>query len=447
MFTRSLLILFPSSFTFIFISLPVPLASTKPSSLMVTSSPQVSFQVDIARPHSNLDLTIMQLIRHVIKRKRFNTPAPNSTPYPNFESLVFQAEEEFIMSLSLGTPPQRFAVIMDTGSDLIWTQCMPCYTCYHQPTSIFNPNTSSSFSPLPCTNSLCTGSRTKKCETNLCKYKTLYGDKSFTRGYLATDTFILGDYILNVSIPNIAFGCGDNNSGSGLDIVAGIVGLGRGPLSLVSQLKSKKFSYCLPMLGENMKGTLSFGSLADKGCNNASNSQSTPILVNPASPSHYYLSLVAISLDDILLPITKTTFEIKKDGSGGVILDTGTTLTYLVQEAYQVLKQEFITRTRLHVVFFPYTTDLDLCFQTPTGRNASSFNYPKLKLHFEGNVVLELPKDNYLTEDKRARTMCLTIMPSNGMSLLGSQLQQNFVVLHDLEKQTVSFFPSQCAYD
>lgn len=116
MFTRSLLILFPSSFTFIFISLPVPLASTKPSSLMVTSSPQVSFQVDIARPHSNLDLTIMQLIRHVIKRKRFNTPAPNSTPYPNFESLVFQAEEEFIMSLSLGTPPQRFAVIMDTGS-------------------------------------------------------------------------------------------------------------------------------------------------------------------------------------------------------------------------------------------------------------------------------------------------------------------------------------------
>ncbi|XP_021740144.1 aspartic proteinase nepenthesin-1-like [Chenopodium quinoa] len=277
----------------------IPLVLTMSTSLAVTPSSRVSFRVDIARINSKLKLPNSQTAQSTIKLEGFSSQAANPTPSPSFKSSVLQADGEFIMNMSLGTPPRQFPAIMDTGSDLVWTQCMPCMACYHQATPVFDPNASSSFSPLPCSSPLC-ASKTKKCMSNLCRYKTLYGDMSFTQGYLATDTFILGDSTHNVSIPNIGFGCGNNNGGSGLDTVAGIIGLGRGPLSLVTQLKVKKFSYCLPVLGENKKGTLSFGSLADEGFN-ASSSQGTPILENPVLPSRYYVSLEGISVDDTLL--------------------------------------------------------------------------------------------------------------------------------------------------
>jgi hypothetical protein len=64
-----------------------------------------------------------------------------------------------------------------------------------------------------------------------------------------------------------------NNKDKGLNKVAGLVGLGRGPLSLVSQLGSRKFSYCLTSIDENKDLTLSNGD------------------TNSNLPSFYYLSM------------------------------------------------------------------------------------------------------------------------------------------------------------
>lgn len=244
----------------------------------------------------------------------------------------------------------------------------------------------------------------------------------------------------NMSIPDIGFGCDDDNAGTGLDIVAGIVGLGQGPLSLVSQLKVKKFSYCLPAMGENKKGTLSFGSSADRGCK-AENSKSTPLLRNPVLPSYYYMHLEGISLDDTPLPIPESIFELKQDRVSGTILDSGTTITYLIDEAYGVLKREFAMLTKLPVVSSEFT-DLDLCFRAPAGRRASRIRFPKLKFHFK-DEVLELPEENYMVDDIGTRSVCLGIVPSSGASIFGSMMQQNFLVLHDLENQSVSFFQTR----
>ena len=50
--------------------------------------------------------------------------------------------------------------------------------------------------------------------------------------------------------------------------VAGIVGLGRGTLSLVAQLGSRKFSYCFTSIGDNKSSSLLFGSRADLNASN-----------------------------------------------------------------------------------------------------------------------------------------------------------------------------------
>jgi hypothetical protein len=48
-------------------------------------------------------------------------------------------EGEFLTQIALGTPNQSFTAIVDTGSDLVWTQCLPCESCFPQTGPEFNP--------------------------------------------------------------------------------------------------------------------------------------------------------------------------------------------------------------------------------------------------------------------------------------------------------------------
>jgi hypothetical protein len=85
-------------------------------------------------------------------------PAARAVGYTQeqkFESGVSAGTGEYLMSLSLGTPPQQFAAIVDTGSDLNWVQCLPCRVCYQQTSNKFDPSRSSTYRDVPCANQLC----------------------------------------------------------------------------------------------------------------------------------------------------------------------------------------------------------------------------------------------------------------------------------------------------
>ena len=79
-----------------------------------------------------------------------------------FQSPVSAGNGEYLMSLTLGTPPQKFQVIVDTGSDLNWVQCTPCKLCYQQPGPKFDPSKSSTYKTAPCTDRLCNVRKKKK---------------------------------------------------------------------------------------------------------------------------------------------------------------------------------------------------------------------------------------------------------------------------------------------
>ncbi|KAI8029309.1 Aspartic proteinase nepenthesin-1 [Camellia lanceoleosa] len=197
-----------------------------------------------------------------------------------------------------------------------------------------------------------------------------------------------------VSVPNIEFGCGKNHTRSGFSIVAGVVGLGRGPLSLVSQLGAPKFSYCLTSIYDSSEtSTLLIGSLASVNSTGGKNSIiTTPLIPNPSKPYFYYFSLQGVTVGDTALPIT---FPLNQDGSGGIIIDSGTTITYLEQSAFDLVKKEFISQTRLSVDKLG-STGLDLCFTLPS--NASVIDVtPKLVFYFDG-ADMELPFKNYMIQ-------------------------------------------------
>ncbi|XP_051208386.2 aspartic proteinase nepenthesin-1-like [Lolium perenne] len=162
------------------------------------------------------------------------------------------------------------------------------------------------------------------CYKNTCIYQYFYGNSASTTGVLANETFTFGTNGTRVSVPKIAFGCRNLNAGS-LYNGSGMVGFGRGPLSLVSQLGVPRFSYCLTSFMSIVPSRLYFGAYAMLNTTNTSDSdpvQSTPFIVNPALPTMYYLNMTGISVGGDLLPVDPSVFTINDaDGTGGVITD------------------------------------------------------------------------------------------------------------------------------
>ncbi|XWS41245.1 hypothetical protein CRYUN_Cryun17cG0064700 [Craigia yunnanensis] len=168
--------------------------------------------------------------------------------------------------------------------------------------------------------------------------------------------------------------------------------------------------------------------------------KTTPLIHNPSQPSFYYLSLQGISVGSTRLPVKKSTFALQDDGTGGLIIDSGTTIMYLEESAFDVVKKEFISQMKLSVDNSG-STGLELCFSLPSG--STQEDVPKLVFHFDG-ADLDLPGENYMIAYSSLGLMCLAMGSSTGMSIFGNVQQQNLLVLHDLEKETLSFLQTQC---
>lgn len=401
-------------------------------------------RVSLRHIDSGKNLTKFELVQKGLKRgsqrlKKLKAMVlAASSPESQLEAPIHAGSGEYLMQLSIGTPPEAFPAVLDTGSDLIWTQCKPCTQCYKQPTPIFDPSKSSSYSKLSCNTKLCSSLPSSTCSDG-CQYVYTYGDYSITQGVLASETFTFGDSGHQVSVHNIGFGCGEDNEGDGFEQASGLVGLGRGPLSLVSQLNEPKFSYCLSSMDDDSKtSTLFLGSLPS--VNATQKALTVPLLTNPSQPSFYYLPLEGITVGDTRLSIEKSTFEVGDDGHGGVIIDSGTTITYIEENAFNALKKEFTSQMSLSVDKTG-SSGLDLCFALPSGTN--QVEVPKLIFHFSG-ADLELPSENYMIADSDVGLACLAMGSSSGMSIFGNVQQQNMLVNHDLEKKAISFVPTQC---
>lgn len=165
-----------------------------------------------------------------------------------------------------------------------------------------------------------------------CTYAYGYGDGSSTKGTIAHETLTLGTN----SISNIGFGCGDDNTGT-FSGSGGLVGLGQGPVSLPSQLRStipEVFSYCLVNwdAATTTTSTIMFG-----GSATTSALKNTPILANPNYPTYYYVGITGVSVGSQKLNIPASAFAFDQQGDGGSIIDSGTTLTYWVTNVYSVI--------------------------------------------------------------------------------------------------------------
>ncbi|XP_020554902.1 aspartic proteinase nepenthesin-1-like, partial [Sesamum indicum] len=264
---------------FLSLLLPPTLSTTRHTVFHHPNPIKTGLQATLKHVDSGGNFTRFELLERAIKRARKRIERVHAkTSNVDIQAPIHPGDGDYLMDLSIGTPPLSYPAILDTGSDLTWTQCQPCRQCFDQPTPIFDPKNSSTFLKVDCSSNLCTESSIAICNQGNCEYFYGYADGSYTYGFLATETFTFED----VPVPNIVFGCGFENSGN-FNGSAGIVGLGRGALSLVTQLQEPKFSYCLPALGDaNATGNLLMGSQAGRRSGNVK--ITTPLIQNPLVP-------------------------------------------------------------------------------------------------------------------------------------------------------------------
>ncbi|CAH9097243.1 unnamed protein product [Cuscuta europaea] len=257
---------------------------------------------------------------------------------------------EYFGRVGLGSDPGKgMYLILDTGSDLSWVQCKPCSRCYKQADPIFNSNNSKSFHPVFCGQPSCDNINdfALHCQKNTkmkCQYNITYGDDSETVGDLANDTLTLMGKTSSY-IPEFIFGC--SRSSKGLFVgSAGLLGLGRGKSSLPAQLaatqrpgfsRSSTFSYCLSADGSSDAQAASSIDFGDYG--SAIKPNFTSLLRNrwaKRMENFYFIELEGVSVGGYRVAGIKPSM-FKPTDQGGLIIDSGTTVTRLYKPAYDAL--------------------------------------------------------------------------------------------------------------
>ncbi|KAK4423607.1 Aspartyl protease family protein 2 [Sesamum alatum] len=385
-------------------------------------------------------------------------------PHPKLpvNSAASSGSGQYLVSLHLGTPPQRLLLVADTGSDLTWVSCSACRS-HCSPRATFFPRHSATFSPYHCFDSACTlvpqPKKTPHCNrTRLhtpCRYEYSYSDGSITNGFFSRETTTFNSTAGKLlKFQRLSFGCGFWNSGPSVSGPSfnganGVLGLGRGPISFSSQLGrvfGHKFSYCLMDYSLSPPPTsylLIGGGGSGNGAVRKAKLSYTPLLINRLSPTFYYIGIESVFIDDIKLRISPSVWAIDELGNGGTVLDSGTTLTFLAEPAYRRILAVFDRLVKLPKSSDP-SLGFDLCLNV-SGLSRTSL--PQLSFKLSGGALFSPPPQNYFI-DTAEGIKCLALQPvvsETGFSVIGNLMQQGYTFEFDKDRSRLGFTRHGCS--
>ncbi|XP_038699574.1 aspartic proteinase Asp1-like [Tripterygium wilfordii] len=346
---------------------------------------------------------------------------------------------DYFTNINIGTPPKRFGLHIDTGSFLTWVQCDGAYENDKPIGHLYKP---SKDRIVQCQDILCAVIQGKEYNcanpTDRCKYFLEYGDNSTSHGYLVRDIFPLRLTNGSIVYPSLVFGCGYKQKG--IFKGAGILGLSKGPLGLLSQMHSQDLiqqiiGHCLSSRGGG------FLFLGDDLIPSSGVSW-TPFTYNNEKD---YLSGPA----DLLFDGSET------EVTGLQIdFDSGSALSYLEQAAYEHtfdLINQALERTPM--ILERSEGELPICWRH-NGKPITSLNevekyFKNLTLSFKNfpDATLELPPGAYLILVRGK--VCFGILDGDLLGLenaniIGAILMQDKLVIYDITKHRIGWTSKNC---
>ncbi|KAB2626527.1 aspartic proteinase nepenthesin-1-like [Pyrus ussuriensis x Pyrus communis] len=340
--------------------------------------------------------------------------------------------------LWIGTPPQKFALIVDTGSTVTYVPCSSCEQCGRHQDPKFDPEGSNTYQAVKC-NIDCT------CDNERvnCIYERQYAEMSSSSGVLGEDLISFGDQS-ELPPQRAVFGCENFETGDLYSQPAdGIMGLGRGDLSVVDQLVDKSVisdSFSLCYGGMDIGG----GAMVLGGFSAPSDMIFTRS--NPVRSPYYNIDLKEMHVAGKRLPLDPSVFDRKH----GTVLDSGTTYAYLPEAAFLAFKDAIMKELNsLKQIPGPDPNFNDICFST-AGSDVPhpSDTFPEVDMIFGNGEKLTLSPENYLFRHSKVRgAYCLGIF-QNGKdptTLLGGIVVRNTLVMYDRAHSKIGFWKTNCS--
>ncbi|GER42683.1 eukaryotic aspartyl protease family protein [Striga asiatica] len=314
----------------------------------------------------------------------------------------------------------------------------------------FDPSGSSTASVISCSDQRCaSGEQTSDSlctDQNRCGYRFQYGDGSGTSGVYLSDQMyldsVVGNSLTTNSSASIVFGCSTSQTGDLTKsdrAVDGIFGFGQQGMSVISQLASQgivpnAFSHCLRGGNGGRGGILVLGLIVEP------NIVYTPLV--PSQP-HYNVDLQSISINGQILPIASSVFE--TSSNTGTIIDSGTTLAYFAEEAYD----PFINAVEQTVSqsISPTLNRGNQCYLTTS---SVSEIFPTVSLNFAGGASMVLRPQDYLLQQNSvggATVWCIGIqkLQGQGITILGDLVLKDKIVVYDLASQRIGWANYDCS--
>ncbi|KAF3457006.1 hypothetical protein FNV43_RR01663 [Rhamnella rubrinervis] len=344
----------------------------------------------------------------------------------------------YYAKIGIGTPSKDYYVQVDTGSDIMWVNCIQCTDCPKRSSlgldlTLYNIKDSSTGKLVPCDDEFCL------------RLMEIYGDGSSTAGYFVKDVVqydsVSGDLQTTSANGSVIFGCGATQSGdldsSGEEALDGILGFGKSNSSMISQLASsgrvkKVFAHCLD--GTNGGGIFAIGRVVQPKVN------MTPLVPNQP---HYNVNMTAVQVGRTFLNLTTDVFEV--GDRKGTIIDSGTTLAYLPELIYEPLVSKIISYQpdlKVQTVHGEYT-----CFQYT---NSVDNGFPAVTFYFENSLYLKVYPHEYLFPFEGMwcigwQNSGIQSRDRKNLTLLGDLVLSNKLVLYDLENQTIGWTEYNCS--
>ncbi|XVE53074.1 hypothetical protein DITRI_Ditri02bG0175300 [Diplodiscus trichospermus] len=345
---------------------------------------------------------------------------------------------KYQVTTGFGSPKTELSLVFDTASQLTWTQCKPCAGfCYDQKEPIFNPSKSSSYTNIRCPSATCNqisfeGMQRGCSSSSTCLYGITYSNTTFTAGFLAIETLTI---TASDVFRGFLFGCGQRNRFPNGGRATGVLGLGRGWFSIVSQTANKYhrvFSYCLPS-NDQSTGYLKFGD-----ANLRSSIEFTPMSKSFEGTHYYGLDMIDIGVGGERLSIDRSVFS-----TSGAVIDSASLITRLPPPAYKRVRNAFLARMTNYPKA-PKFENLGLCFDFSGN---TTVVMPTITLYFDGGVEMPVDARGILYVNKISQA-CLAFAENdndNDVMILGNFQQKGYEVVYDDANGRVGFGKGGCS--
>ncbi|KAL4483118.1 hypothetical protein ABPG74_019144 [Tetrahymena malaccensis] len=368
----------------------------------------------------------------------------------------------YYVNIYIGSPPQRQALIIDTGSTKTIFPCVDCQTSYcgSHLNQYFDYKSSSTFKPLTCQekyeNFEC---NCQSDQQNQCTFNQYYAEGSSYTGYYMIDQAIFGDELykayknetlLETLIKEkyfdiqtqFMFGCATTETKLFKTQKAdGILGLGPETNQPDTQPnlidmafkthnhKSEKleFSLCLGINSGYMQiGGYDPQSHLQKG-NNIKIKYDTALVKEQYGVKIHNLKVGNETLDEDLV----------------TFIDSGTTYTYFPNKYYNFIMNQITEHCKDPQNCLGEMVK-DKCYIYNKNITIQQFfdSFPTIYLQFDDNQIFEWPPMNYMYETKQYK-FCIAI--ESGYSILGQTFMRYNDILFDRESKQIVVKNANCS--